>query len=206
MMGASFRPGGAVMKIAVLVLAAVTANAPPALPQSDTKTAPPPAPSSSPAGGTSTPQARVHVYGQVYVGDRVPDFTLDGSDGKIVRPSRFRGEWVVIVFADRKEKFAPLAAIHDELHTHGVRVLAVCKEKAHGLQNYSNRQKMPFVMGADWTGEVSALYGLYDSERSTISPGFVLVDRDGIVRMVLLGQNLPPEQIAALVSYAVSGR
>ncbi len=60
-------------------------------------------------------------------------------------------------------------------------------------------------MGADWAGEVSAMYGLYDSERSMISPGFVLVDRDGIVRMALLGQNVPPDQIAALVRFAVSG-
>ena len=38
-----------------------------------------------------------------------------------------------------------------------------------------------------------------------ISPGFLLVDRDGIVRMVLFGHNLPPGQIAALVRFAVTG-
>jgi peroxiredoxin len=111
----------------------------------------------------------------------------------------------VMVFADRKEKFSPLVTIHEDLKTHGVSILAVCKEKAHSLQNYAKRQKLPFVMGADWTGEVSALYGHYDPERQMISPGFVLADRDGIVRMALQGQNLPPEQIAALVRYAVAG-
>ena len=193
------------MKTAALVLAAVTAFAPPAVAQSDGK-APPPPPPGPQTSGSIPSLGRVHIYGQVYVGDRAPDFKLDGSDGRLVRPSRLRGDWVVMVFADRKERFAPLVTIHDELRALGVRILAVCKEKAHGLQGYSNREKLPFVLGADWTGEVSSLYGLYDSERSIVSPGFVLADREGIVRMALLGQNLPPEQIAALVRFAVSSR
>jgi len=192
------------MGIAALSLATVTALAPAAHAQSDSKTAPPPAPSSS-SSGSSTPQARVHVYGQVYIGDRAPDFKLDGADGKVVRPLRFRGEWVVMVFADRKEKLGPLASIHDEMRTLGVRILGVCKEKAHALHGYTTRQKLPFLLGADWNGEVSAMYGLYDYERSAISPGFVLVDRDGVVRMALQGHNLPPDQIGALVRYAVHG-
>jgi mycoredoxin-dependent peroxiredoxin len=193
------------MKIAALALAAVTLLAPQVRAQSDGKTPPPSVPSTTSASASPAPSARVHVYGQVYVGDRAPDFTLDGSDGKIVRPSRYRGDWVVMVFADRKEKFQPLTTVYDNLNDLGVRIIAVCKEKAHGLQGYASREKLPFVVGADWTGEVSAMYGLYDAERSMISPGFVLADRDGIVRMALLGQNLPPEQIAALVRYAVNG-
>ena len=193
----------AVTTLAALAwLAAIAALAPRVIAQS--RTTPPPAPSTTGAS-SGTPQARVHVYGQVYIGDRVPDFTLDGSDGKVVRPSRFRGDWVVMAFADRKEKLAPLASIHDELGSLGVRVLGVCKEKAHSLQTYSTRQRLPIVMGADWTGEVSSIYGLYDSERSMITPGFLLVDREGIVRMALQGQNLPPQQIAALVRFAVGG-
>ena len=185
----------------VLGIAAL-ANAPQAIAQS--KVGPPP---SAPTTSTpsSAPQARVHIYGQVYIGDRVPDFTLDGSDGKVVRPSRFRGDWLVMAFADRKEKLVQLSTIHEELTSLGVRVLGVCKEKAHNLQTYSTRQRLPIVMGADWTGEVSSLYGLYDSERSMITPGFLLVDREGIVRMALQGQNLPPQQIAALVRFAVTG-
>jgi peroxiredoxin len=192
------------LKSAALVLVAVTAFAPPAMAQPEPKTPPPAAPRSGPS--SPTPQARVHIYGQVYIGDRAPDFTLDASDGKVARLSHFRGDWVVMVFADRKEKFGPLASIHDELRTLGVRIFAVCREKAHGLQMYATRNHLPFVLGSDWTGEISSLYGLFDGERSMISPGFVVLDRDGIVRMALFGQNLPPEQIAALVRFAVAGQ
>jgi peroxiredoxin len=187
------------------MLLALVVPASRALAQSEGKTPPPPAATATPSSSAPAPAGRVHVYGQVYVGDRAPDFTLDGSDGKILRPSRFRGDWVVMVFADRKEKLAPLAAITHDLDSLGVRLLGVCKEKAYSLQAYATRQKLSFVMGADWTGEVSGEYGLYDTERSMISPGFVVVDREGYVRMALLGQNLPPEQVSALVRFAVAG-
>lgn len=197
------RPGGAALKSAALVLAAALALASPVLGQPDPKTPQPASPRSG--AGSPPPQARVHIYGQVYIGERAPDFTLDASDGKIVRLSRFRGDWVVLVFADRKEKLGPLSAIHNELRSLGVHILPVCREKAHGLQMYSTRNHLPFVLGSDWTGEIASLYGLFDGERSMISPGFLLVDRDGIVRMALFGQNVPPEQIAALVRFAVVG-
>ena len=197
-------PGSAALGGAALVLAAAATLAPPAHGQPEPKAPSPAAPRQS-SGSTSAPQARVHIYGQVFIGERAPDFTLDASDGKIVRLSTFRGDWVVMVFADRKERFGPLASIHGELQSHGVHILAVCREKAHSLQLYSTRNHLPFVLGADWTGEIASLYGLYDGERSMISPGFLLVDRDGIVRMTLFGQNLPPEQIAALVRFAVTG-
>ena len=192
------------MRAAAPVLAAALAFAPQAFAQSESKTPPPAAPGQT-SSGTSTPQAKVHIYGQVYIGDRAPDFTLDGSDGRPVRPARFKGDWVVMVFADRKEKLTPLTTVHGELRTLGVQIVGVCKEKAHGLQAYATRHKLPFVLGADWTGEIAAMYGLYDGEGSRITPGFVLADRDGIVRMVLLGHHLPPDQIASLVRYSVTG-
>src|SRR5262249_2353407 len=117
-MNAAHRSGGAAMNAAALVLAAVELEfaaaalfAPPILAQPQSKT-PPPSPPTTSTTSTNAPAGHVHVYGQVYVGDRAPDFTLDGSDGKIVRPSRFRGDWVVIVFADRKEKVQPLTTVY----------------------------------------------------------------------------------------------
>src|SRR5262249_4471497 len=88
--GARFARGAA-----ALALAATLARAPEARAQSDSKTPPPTPSSTTPSGNPSPPAAHVHVYGQVYVGDRAPDYTLDGSDGKVVRLSRFRGDWVV---------------------------------------------------------------------------------------------------------------
>lgn len=172
--------------------------------QSGEKSPPPPAPR-APDLVARTPQPHVHVYGQVFIGERAPDFSLDGADGQIVRLARFKGDWVLIVFADRKETLAPLGSIDEEMRRLGVRILGVCHEKAHTLQKFAARDSLRFALGADFSTEVSGLYGLYDAQRSTISPGFLLIDREGIVRMALLGQNLPPDHIARLARYAVSG-
>ena len=193
------------MKRALLAFAFVTALAPPVLAQGEPKT-PPQAPPQTTEPGAPSPKPRVHVYGQVFIGESVPDYRLDGSDGLIVRPSRFRGNWELMVFADRKEMLAPLAAVHDSLLPFGVSIFGVCREKAHNLRSYSSRLALPFVLGADVTGEVSALFGLYDAVHSTISPGLLLIDRSGVVRMALLGQHLPPDQVAALVRYAIAGQ
>jgi peroxiredoxin len=152
-----------------------------------------------------TPQPHIHIFGQVSIGERTPDFTLDGSDGRPLRLVRYRGDWVLMVFADRKETLAPLADIDGDMRSLGVRIVGVCREKAHGLQIFAARGNLPFLLGADFSGEVSELFGQYDRERTTVNPGFLLLDREGVVRMAVLGQNVPPEQIADLVRFAVTG-
>jgi peroxiredoxin len=158
-----------------------------------------------PESSQQTPQARVHIYGEVYIGEHAPDFSLDGSETRLIKLSRFRGDWVLLVFADRKERLAPLESIHDELRKLGVQIFGVCREKAGTLQAFSARSGLSFPLGADFTGEISSLYGLFDSEHATISPGFLMLDREGIVRMALLGQHLPPPDMARLARFAVTG-
>ena len=38
-----------------------------------------------------------------------------------------------------------------------------------------------------------------------VRPGFVLIDRQGVVRMALLGQRLPFDEMLALVKSSVTG-
>ena len=54
------------------------------------------------------------------------------------------------------------------------------------------------------TGEVSEIYGLYDSGTSLAQPGFVVVDRAGIVRLALQGAA-PADQIVGLTRYTMTG-
>jgi peroxiredoxin Q/BCP len=193
------------MRTAALCLAATLALPVTALAQSG-KTPSPPQTTRPPEAVQYPPQSRVHIYGQVYIGERAPDFSLDGSDGKLLKLSRHKGDWVLLSFSDRKEALAPLREIHDEMRALGVQIVGVCKEKAHTLQVFAARDTLPFVLGADFTGEIAALYGLFDTGRSTISPGLLMIDRDGWVRMALLGQPLPPAHVARLARFAVTGQ
>lgn len=165
-------------------------------------------PSRPPHDATSTPHnppAQGHINGQVYLGEEAPDFELDGSRGKPVRLTSFRGDWVVLVFADRREQLAKLGAIDSDMRDLGAVLLGVCKEKAYVLERYAPRIKLPFLVLADWSGEIAALYGLYNYERSEIQSGFLVLDRTGTVRSAFVGAALPPEEIARIARFAVTG-
>jgi peroxiredoxin len=162
------------------------------------------APSTAPATNT-TPHTRVHISGEVYIGERAPDFELDASTGKPIKLSQFKGDWVLLLFDGRKEDVAKLRNFDTEARKIGVKMLGVCDEKAYNLKSFSEREQFPYPLLADPTGEISAMYGLYDGALATTGPGFVIVDRDGIVRMALLGQRLPPDVVFQLTRFAVTG-
>jgi peroxiredoxin len=111
---------------------------------------------------------------------------------------------VLLAFADRKEDLAPLANIHTSLRRQGVQILGVCNEKAHNLRSFAAREKTPFLLLADVTGDVSAMYGVYDYITQTTLPGFLVLDREGDVRLSLLGSQLPAAEVERLVEFVLT--
>jgi len=164
-------------------------------------------PAAAPTAQTADPSPHpgAIIAGQVFVGERAPDFVLDASSGVPVKLSSLRGDWVLMVFADRKEDLAPLRQSTGDLRPLGMRLVGICNEKARTLETYNARNPLPFPMLADVTGEISAMYGLYDHARSSTRPGFLVLDRDGVVRMAVLGQQLPVGDITRLAQYAITG-
>jgi peroxiredoxin len=175
-----------------------------ALAQKPSSTLPTPPRETSPET-PSQPRLRSSIAGSVFVGERAPDFELDGSNGKAVKLSRQRGDWLVLAFADRKEQVANLREVQADVSSRGARILGVCHEKAGTLRNFARRDSLPFLLVADNTGEISAIYGLYDREHSQTRPGYLIVDRKGTVRMAVLGQILPPQDVARMVQFAMTG-
>ena len=163
---------------------------------------PVPNPNSQPTTISPTPQES-HIQSQVYVGEQAPGFELDGSQGRPVRLGHLKGYWVLLVFADRRTELAPMKEIEPDLRRLGVKPYGVCADKAHVVTAYAQREQLPVVLLSDVTGEISQLYGLYDTRMRQVRPGFVLIDRRGVVRMALLGQRLPFDEILALVKSAV---
>lgn len=150
------------------------------------------------------PVGQLRLAGRVYVGYPVPDFTALSTSGREVTISRRKGDWLVLLFLEAREDFRTFRAIHGQLTGAGAMVLGICKEKPQRLRAIADRDTIPFDLLADDTGDISALYGFYDIHRRFTTPGFVLVDRQGIVRMALQGQA-PPEQVAALTRYTIVG-
>jgi len=146
-----------------------------------------------------------HIGSQVYVGEPAPDFELDGSQGRPVRLAHLKGYWILLVFADRRADLKSLNEIEPELRRLGVRPYGVCADKAYVLKSFAERQRLPVVLLSDVTGEISQVYGLYDTRMRLVRPGFTLIDRHGVVRMALLGQKIPFDEMLGLVKSAVTG-
>jgi len=186
----------ALAALLTLVTAATT------LAQENPKATPPP--SGERESSTRNPHAQLGITGRVYIGDLAPDFELDGSRGAPVRLSRLRGDWVLLVFAERRDEFVLLRGIESDMDQLGVRIVGVLHEKARTLDTYVARDSVPLML-ADVTGEVSTIYGLYDSAHRATVPGFLVLDREGTVRIAFVGKHLPPDEIARLTQFAVLG-
>lgn len=187
----------------VLTFAALTTLAAPAFAQEKIPQRPPqPA---TPEGvhqpGTTQGQA-----GKVHLGERAPDFELDGTQGKTVRLSSLRGDWVVLAFADRSRDVVGLREIEATLRTLGARVAAVCREKPQTLRARAQSDSLGFLLLADPTGQAADSYGLYDRAYSRTDPGFVVLDRKGVLRFAALGYLPQPSEIAALTRYMITGK
>ena len=145
------------------------------------------------------------LLSQVYVGEQAPDFELDGSQGRPVRLAHLKGYWILLVFADRRVDLTALKEIEPDLRRLGVKPYGVCADKAHVLKAYVEREQLPVVLLSDVTGEISQVYGLYDTRMRLVRPGFTLIDRRGVVRMALLGQKIPFDELLGLVKSSVTG-
>ena len=151
------------------------------------------------------PQGESPIESDVWVGDKAPDFELDGSQGKPVRLSDLRGHWALLVFDDSRTRLADLMAIYGDLNSLGVRPYGISRDGSAALRTFAEREKLPYLLLSDPTGEVSQLYGMYDGENDAIQPGLVLLDPKGVVRTVLLGQALHGPEILLLVRHSVTG-
>jgi thioredoxin-dependent peroxiredoxin len=193
------------MKTAALCLLVVLAAAEPGHGQTADPKASPPAPAPRTDESARTPRPQVRIRGRIYVGERAPDFSLTNAQGRDLKLSRTRGNWVLLSFGNRVEALGGLRAIHADMQALGVTMLGVAHEKPQRLRAVAERDTIPFELLADVTGEIAAMYGLLDQQNSAILPGFMMLDRTGVVRLAVLGQALPPEQIGQLARFTVVG-
>ncbi len=150
----------------------------------------------------ATPRVHQPILGEVSIGDRAPDFELDGSDGRSSRLSRLRGGWVMLVFADRFHSVSSLDSIETAAKRLGAHVVGVVHEKQQVLLSARAHAPAGILVFADPTGEVSEMYGCYDGMVDATQPAFFLVDREGTVRLAVLGHSFPPDQMLELLQLA----
>ena len=138
-------------------------------------------------------------------GDQAPDFRLDSSLGGVTRRADLRGRWSVLVFDESRTQLAALGVVGDSIRAMGVQPFGVCRDGVGALKTFALREKIVFPLLSDPTGEISQLFGMYDDDHRAIQSGIVIVDAQGVVRMVLQGSSLHADEVLQLVKHAVRG-
>ena len=162
-------------------------------------------PATERAASVATPRNHPTIIASIAIGQPAPDFGLEDASGRPVRLSSLRGDWTVLLFTDRARQLIPYSAIDPELRTLGGRIVGVSHEKVQTLRSIGARESIPFVMLADATGEVSTMYGLYQRDRGETRPGFMVLDREGTVRLALLGHLPEPHEVERYARFVITG-
>jgi peroxiredoxin len=191
------------MKTAALclwaALAVPIALAAPQEPKSPAPTGPP-----RPETPGRTPSGFRGIAGQVFVGEPAPGFELTSAYDKRVKLSRLKGDRVLLCFADRREMLPQYRAVAESLRADGVLLIGIARDSPRSLRSLAERDSLGYELLSDPTGEIAAMYGSYDFPGSRIRPGYILVGRGSLVRMVLLGQELPAGDLLRITRYALS--
>ena len=174
-----------------------------ALAQTEPKSPPPAQPSSS--RSSTTPAATLTLSGHVTAGDDAPSFELPSSRGTERSLRSLKGDWVVLLFMPNKADFVPFRESTADFAKLPATLVGITVDNPQTLKTLAAREKLSFELLGDVTAEVTAAYGMWDAAGTTTHPGMVVVDRRGIVKLVVSGQVLPPDQVLSLTSLTIQG-
>ena len=135
---------------------------------------------------------------KVAVGQRVPNFELEiydpktGSFGKISLEDFIRErKWLILFFYPADFTFvcptelADLAEHYEELTDLGAEVVSVSTDTKYTHLAWQRSEKLlekiRFPMGADPTGKVSKMFGVYDESTGLALRGTFIVNPEGIL-------------------------
>ncbi len=132
------------------------------------------------------------------VGQKVPNFEMEVYDpktlgfGKVSLEDLLRErKWVVLFFYPADFTFvcptelADLADYYEELQRMGVEVISVSTDTKYTHLAWQRSEKLlekvKYLMGADPTGKVSRLFGVYDEDTGLALRGTFIINPDGIL-------------------------
>ncbi len=132
------------------------------------------------------------------VGQRVPDFEMEVYDpktkgfGKVsLRDLMAERKWVILFFYPADFTFvcptelADLAEYYDELQRLGCEVISVSTDTKYTHLAWQTTEKLlekvRYPMGADPTGKVSRLFGVYDENTGLALRGTFIINPDGLL-------------------------
>ena len=142
-----------------------------------------------------------------------PDFALSDAEGRSVRLSDLRGQWVVLYFYPRDNtpgctrQACAFAAAYDGLRQNGAVVVGVSKDSAASHKKFAEKHGLPFVLLSDPDHAVLELYDVWKEKKQygKVSMGTVrstyIIDPEGVIRRAM--PKVKPDTNAADVLAAL---
>jgi thioredoxin-dependent peroxiredoxin len=137
------------------------------------------------------------------IGDKAPDFTLDGQDGRRISLHDYLGHRNVVVYFYPKD-FTPgctaeakaFSESYDSVARMGAEVIGVSSDSVERHGDFAGECNVRFPLLSDRGGKVRAAYGVKGS--FGLLPGRVtfVIDKEGVVRGVFSSQIRPKQHVA----------
>ena len=138
----------------------------------------------------------VNELGRIKVSESAPDFTLLDLAGQPVSLSSFRGKKAVLIdfwatwCGPCKAAMPGLQDLSDKFKDRGLQVVTIDQgERVEQVRYFIERKKYSFQVLLDHDGAVGDKYGVRGI------PTSVLVDKDGIVQSIAVGNSWSEEEL-----------
>lgn len=131
----------------------------------------------------------------VKIGQEVPDFEMEvfhEEEIKKVKRSDFKGKWLVVVFYPADFTFVcpteleDIAALYPKFTAAGAEVVSVSTDTSFVHKAWHDHSdaigKIKYPMGADPSGAISRLFGVYLEEEGLALRGTFIIDPDGVLK------------------------
>lgn len=142
-----------------------------------------------------TAPARVDIE-RLEPGQEAPDFEAPIQDGRTLRLSDYRGQWVALYFYPKDDtpgctkQACNLRDGEQTLQDAGIAVIGVSEDDVDAHAQFAEKYDLPFPLVADPEHDILNAYGVY-GERQMYGNTFMgttrttyLIDPDGIIRYV----------------------
>jgi len=137
------------------------------------------------------------------VGDGAPGFSLTAASGRAVGLRELRGRWGLLVFVADRATLPALLPVAATLRSLGGALYSVSKDGSGALAALAARERLDFELLSDPTGQVSALYGMYDADNEAIRPGAALVNPSGRIAGLLAGRAFGSADLDAFARQSI---
>ncbi len=122
------------------------------------------------------------------VGSPAPDFTLPSTSGQSVTLSALQGKNVLLAFfplAFTSTCTAEMSAMSEDygkFQSGNTVVLPISVDSVPTLKEFKAKERITVDLQSDFKREVSRLYGVLNEEKFYSNRGYVLIDRNGVIR------------------------